>query len=66
MIETSAEKRISVRVDPDVHDEIQRIADRRYEGKYAMAAREAFRLFIMGEREVDAAQAERHEEQEVA
>ena len=40
------ETRISVRVDPSIYDAVQRIADEKYEGKFSMAARAAFRLLI--------------------
>lgn len=40
------EVRISVRVDPDLYREVERVAVDRFEGKFSMAARAAFRLLV--------------------
>lgn len=40
------EMRISVRVEPDLYERVEQIAKRKYEGRFSMAAREAFRLLI--------------------
>lgn len=46
-----AEYRVSVRVEPSLYSGLKRIADERYEGRWAMAAREAFRLLIAQDKE---------------
>jgi len=48
-VDESTEHRVSVRVPKDMRDELGRIAERRFEGRWAMAAREAFRLLIAAE-----------------
>jgi predicted transcriptional regulator len=40
------EVRVSIRVEPDLYAELQRVAEDRYEGRLSMAAREAFRLLV--------------------
>lgn len=52
--------RISIRVDPDLYDEVERVAKDRYEGKFSMAARAAFRLLV-NEPSVARAESEREE-----
>jgi len=47
----ATEKRVAVRVEPSLYSELQKVADRKYEGKWAMAARAAFRLLIEREAE---------------
>lgn len=48
-VDESTEHRVSVRVPKDMRDELGRIADRRFEGRWSMVAREAFRLLIASE-----------------
>lgn len=45
------EKRISVRVEPSLYEAVKRIAEDRFESKFSMAAREAFRRFVAQEEE---------------
>lgn len=49
------EVRVSVRVEAQLHEDLQKIADEKYEGKLAMAARAAFRLLINEDEQEDQA-----------
>lgn len=46
MTDARPELRISIRVDPDLYEEVERVAKDQYEGKFSMAARAAFRLLV--------------------